>query len=245
MNLVFALYLSAIKSKSSTSFYCCIFTFHFFAMKKTRILLVDGHRIILESLSLLLSANDNLNVLGTALTAKEALQFMELHEIDMLIADCQIPDFSGIDLCLQTRQRFPPVKTIMLTMVEEKKQICNAVLAGVEGYVLKDTDSAELYYAIKTVMDGKKYFCSKVLMELAQNTENKTETYAETFPSKISSRELEVLRLIAQEFSTTEIADKLFISQPTAESHRRNLIQKLGVKGTVGLALYAVRHHII
>jgi DNA-binding NarL/FixJ family response regulator len=214
-------------------------------MKRTRILLVDDHRIILEGLSLLISANDDFEVLGTALNAKEALQFMELNEIDMVIADCQVPDFSGIDLCLQTRQRFPPVKTIMLTMVEEKSQIRNAVLAGVEGYVLKNTDSEELYYAIKTVMNGKKYFCSKVIMELAQDADIQAETTSISGLSKISSRELEVLRLIAQEFSTTEIADKLFISQPTAESHRRNLIQKLGVKGTVGLALYALRHHIV
>jgi DNA-binding NarL/FixJ family response regulator len=214
-------------------------------MKRTRILLVDDHRMILEGLSMLISANDDFEVSGTALNANEALRFMELNEIDMVIADCLMPDFSGVDLCLQTRQRFPPVKTIMLTMAEEKAQYRNAVLAGVEGYVLKTTDSEELYYAIKTVMTGKKYFCSKVIMELAQEVDIQTEITPKTSLSKISRRELEVLRLIAQEFSTIQIADKLFISQPTVESHRRNLIQKLGVKGTVGLALYALRHHII
>jgi DNA-binding NarL/FixJ family response regulator len=214
-------------------------------MNRTKVLLVDSQRIILEGISMLISANEKLHLAGTAENAVDALKLMELYEIDLVITDCQAPEFSGIDLCLQTRYHYPHIKTILLTMVEEKTHIRNAILAGVEGYVLKNASSEELYYAIQSVMNGNKYFCNNIITKLAREAKVYTEKFSDLLIPKVSSRELEVLRLIAQEFSTTEIADRLFISPPTAESHRRNLIRKLGVKGSIGLALYAVRHKII
>ena len=214
-------------------------------MEKTRILLVDDHQIVLESLSLLLSINNKIEVVGKVGTAEEALVFLELNEVDLVITDSKMPVMSGTDLCLQIRQRFPSLKVLMLTMVEEQDQIRGAVMAGVSGYLLKNTDGEELYRAIDTIMSGRKFFSDRVLLELASDNTGKNPNVAANNPIKITIRELEVLRLIAQEYSTSEIADKLFISIPTAESHRRNLIQKMGVKGTVGLVLYAVRHHIV
>ena len=210
-----------------------------------RLLLVDDHRIVLESLSLLLSVNSSLTVVGMVGSGRHALKFLGENEVDLLITDLRMPEMSGIELCLKARQMLPALKILVLTMVDDPVQIREAIAAGTNGYVLKNTDAAELFRAISMLSAGKKFFSEHVVFGLADMLEQDKGSEIPNEISKLTARELEVLHLIAQEYSTSEIATKLFISVPTAESHRRNLIQKLGVKGTVGLALYAVRNHIV
>lgn len=210
-----------------------------------KVLLVDDHQIVLDSLSMLLSTCDEVQIVGNATSGARALTILELKEADILITDQRMPGMSGTDLCLQVRRRFPKVRIMMLSMAEDAAQIKEAIKAGVMGYVLKKADAAELIRAIRIVADGKKYFSEEVILELASAAgENLDDGRPETI-SRLTSREMEVLCLIAKEFSTNEIAEKLFISVPTVETHRRNLFQKLEVKSAVGVALYAIRHNLI
>lgn len=211
----------------------------------TRLLLVDDHLIVLDSLSLLLSTNADFQVAGMVSSGKQALQFLKENEIDVLITDLKMPDMTGIELCLKARQEYPKLKILILTMVDDPVQIREAIAAGTTGYILKNTDRTELYFAISALATGKKFFSEHVVFGLADMLQQERGSQIPGEISKLTTRELEVLHLIAKEFSTSEIASKLFISIPTAESHRRNLIQKLGVKGTVGLVLYAVKNHIV
>lgn len=216
------------------------------AIKQTiRLLLVDDHKIVTESLSLLLSVNEGIDIVGVVESGKEALRFLAANDIDILISDLKMPEMSGIDLCIKVRQEFPSVKVLLLTMVDDPLLIREAITAGVNGYVLKFANGVELFKALSTLSTGRKYFSELVVQALARVANTDEGPFTIRSSGKLTIRELEVLRLIAQEYSTNEIADKLSVGLATAESHRRNLIQKLGVKGTVGLVLYAVRHHIV
>ncbi len=210
--------------------------------KSVRLLLVDDHKIVLDSLALLFSSMENIEVVGKLTKPQEVLQFIENQLVDVLISDLQMPEMSGIDLTLQLRNRFPLLKIILLTMVEDAHNIREAIRAGVNGYVLKTTGREELEKAISVVMDGKKFYSEDVISELASEEIEELIAKKPENVSQLTSREIEVLRLIVEELSSNEIAQKLFISLPTVESHRRNLMTKLKVKSSIGMVKYALRH---
>lgn len=208
----------------------------------TRILLIDDHQVILESLKLLLRTLDNIEVVGTLNDSRVVADFLKENEVDLVITDYNIPYLNGIDLTLLIKSTFPKIKVLLLTMVEDAPNIRGAIKAGVNGYILKKTGRDEIEKAIERIMSGKKYFSEAVIDELAANDDNDLNNAQPETIQHLTEREIEVLRLIAMEFSSQEIADKLFISLSTVETHRRNLFQKLNVKSAIGLAKYALKH---
>jgi DNA-binding NarL/FixJ family response regulator len=211
---------------------------------KARVLLIDDHQIVLESLSLLLSSFEGMTVVGTYIDGREAVEYYSKNGADIIITDMRMPKMSGVEICAEVRKINPQVKVLMLTMVEDAKQIREAIKIGVNGYVLKMADADELLYAIRTVLDGKRYFSDEVVVELAVGKDETITTKPGSF-AKLTLRELEILRLVGKEMSTNEIAEKLFISVPTVETHRRNLMQKIGAKSVVGMVLFAVKHELL
>jgi DNA-binding NarL/FixJ family response regulator len=210
-----------------------------------KVLLVDDHQVILDSLSLLLQGIHEIEVLATINDSTLVEPFLIQNHVDILISDFNMPKLSGVDLCLTLKTKFPYLKIILLTMVEDAPQIRDAIKAGVNGYILKKTGKEELERAILKVISGKKYFSDAIIEELA---ENHAEDYNNARPETIlqlTDRELEILKLVALELSSQEIADKLYISLSTVETHRRNLFQKLEVKSVVGLTKYAIRHGLV
>lgn len=209
-----------------------------------RILIIDDHQIVLDSLSLLLTSFDQIEVAGKFTDGKAAIEYYRKYGADLLITDMRMPSMSGVMLCKEVRKINPDALVLMLTMVEDARQIREAIKVGVNGYVLKMADADELLLAIRTVLEGRRYFSEQVVVELAvgkdEGITNKPGTFA-----KLTLRELEILRLVGKELSTIEIAGKLFISVPTVETHRRNLMQKIGAKSVVGLVLFAVKHELL
>jgi len=212
--------------------------------KKARVVLIDDHQIVLDSLSWLLASFDQIEVVGKFTDGNEALKFYQDQGADLLITDLRMPIMNGIDLCAAARKINSDAKVLMLTMIEDAKEIRAAVKVGVNGYVLKVADAAELFLAIRTVLTGKRYYSDEVVIELALEKDENITTKPGTF-AKLTLRELEILRLVGKEMSTNEIADKLFISVPTVETHRRNLMQKIGAKSVVGLVLFAVKYDLL
>ncbi|WP_025761731.1 response regulator transcription factor [Dyadobacter tibetensis] len=211
--------------------------------KKARVILIDDHQIVLDSLSVLLSSFDDIDVVSVFTNGHHALRYLEDNAVDLVITDMRMPVINGIELCASIKDKQPETRLIMLTMVEDAKQIRSAIKMGVHGYVLKMADADELIFAIRTVLEGKKYFSDEVVIELAIFQDDKLSKpggYA-----NLTIRELEILRLVAREMSTNEIAEKLFISVATVETHRRNLMQKIGAKSVVGLVLFAVKHELV
>ncbi len=212
-----------------------------------RVLITDDHQIVLDSLSLLISTIPAMEVVGTLNDSRKVLGFLDTHEIDILVTDLSMPYLSGVALTLQVRQKFPNLKILMLTVSEDADNIRQAFQAGISGYVMKKANRAELERALTTVARGEKYFSEAVMRELLSPA-SLAATSNEEIPSEpiaVTARELEIIRLIAQELSTSEIAERLFISVGTVETHRHNILRKLGVKNAIGIIKYAVKNKLV
>lgn len=210
-----------------------------------RLLIVDDHQIVLDSLRMLFDTIENISVLMTFTDSRNVLAYLENHDVDIVISDLHMPHLSGIDLTLVLRARFPSLKILLLTMAEDATHIREAIKAGINGYILKKSGREELEKAIYTLMSGRKYYSEAVIEELSFSA---TDDLNDSQPNTIlhlTSREIEVIKLIANEFSSNEIAKVLCISMPTVESHRRNLMQKLNVKSIAGVVKYAMRHGLV
>lgn len=210
-------------------------------MKSIRLLLVDDHQLILDSLQLLFASVPGVEVVGKVNDSRCVTDWLAHTEVDLLLCDLHMPYLSGIDLTLLLRKKYPTVKVLLLTMAEDAQTIREAVRAGAAGYMLKRAGRDELEKAVTALMQGKRYFGAEVMEQLAILEEPGTHDPLTT----LTEREVDVLRLIADENATHQIAEKLFISVPTVETHRRHLMQKLGVKSVVGMVKFAMKHGLV
>lgn len=212
-----------------------------------RVLIVDDHEIFLDSLSLLMATFPGVEVVDNCKNAKEAIHFIQNNEIDLLITDYKMPQMSGIELTIFLRQHHPEVKVLMLSVSEEADMIREAFQAGVWGYMMKRTGKTELQKAIQTITNGQKYFSESVVFELMRLglTANIPKEEIPNEFSQLTEREIDIIRLIADEMSSNEIAEKLFIAPKTVETHRHNIIKKLNVKNTVGIVKYAIKNGLV
>lgn len=211
----------------------------------TRVVLIDDHQMILYSLNLLFKSIENIEVVGALNDSRKLRQFLENETVDIVVSDLHMPYMSGIDLTLMIRRDFPLMKIMLLTMAEDALHIREALRAGVNGYVLKRATKEELEKAIEKLMSGKKYYSEAAIEELAASPEDDFNNARPETIEHLTTRELEILKLITMEYSTNEIAEKLFISVATVETHRGNLMKKLGVKSAIGMAKFALKHGIV
>ena len=212
-----------------------------------RIIVAEDHKIVLDSLCGLLAGMKGIEVIAKHLNGQQVLATLAIDpDIDLVISDVQMPVMGGIELTLKMRERFPNVKICLLTVADSPDAIRKAINAGADGYVFKMVDVRELETAIDLISKGSKYYCAEALAILARdpNTEFKPEV-EKLGNLAITKRELEVLKLIIQELSGTEIAEKLFIGATTVETHRKHLMQKLSAKSTVGLVKRALELRIV
>ncbi|NHM05681.1 response regulator transcription factor [Flavobacterium sp. CYK-4] len=190
-----------------------------------KIIIVDDHQMFLEGMSSVLSNEANIEVLFTENSARATLKKMKSELPDLIITDISMPDMNGIEFIKNLKNHFPEIKILVLSMYKSANHI-----DGIDGYLLKDTDKNELIEVINgIVLQGKKFLINP--------------TSEEDFVFKrsiLSQREKEIIQLIAQEFTTEEIAEKLFISKHTIESHRKNIFLKLQVKNIAGLIKKAI-----
>ncbi|MRS61618.1 response regulator [Larkinella terrae] len=216
-------------------------------MTPIRVLLTDDHEIILDSLAMLLGRIEGVEVIGTLNDSRDVVDYLRDNEADILLSDMNMPNLDGINLTLKVRQHFPHIKVLMLTVSEDADSIREAFRAGISGYVMKKAGKAELEKAIKTVARGEKYFSESVMTQLVALPVPVARAVDEAPAplAPLTDRELEIIGLVAQELSTNAIAEKLFISPGTVETHRHNILRKLGVKNSIGIIKYAVRHGLL
>ncbi len=209
-------------------------------MIKTAI--IDDHTIVLEGIKNLMKSDKHI-VFTQSFTNLKSL-YSELSDTtDVLLLDINLPDGNGIEACKVLLEKFPRLKIIALTSYEESSFVKQMMKNGAMGYLLKNTDKNELSLAIQTVHSGDRYL-PNFLKELLLN-DSLGQKNSSFFMPKLTSREQEVLMLVSKEFTTEEIADKLFISHKTVESHKSNLFQKLGVKNSAGLMRVAFEKGLI
>ena len=204
-----------------------------------RIVIADDHSLIRDGLKAMLGKDNFCEIVGEAANGHELLELLKAVKCDVVCTDISMPEMDGVEATTFITKNFPKIKVICLSMHEEVSFIKQMMDAGAAGYVFKDSPKEELQLAIKTVYGGKKYFNQK-LFDILLNVESNGKT-----ESVLSSREKEILKLIAEEYTNPEIAEKLFLSVRTVDTHRQNLIQKLNVKNTAGLVKYAIKSGLL
>ena len=209
-----------------------------------RIFIADDHKIFRDGLVSLLSREDDMIVVAQAASGKEVLEQLHTVSPDLLILDIHMPGMPGEAICKWVKEQSPQMLVLVLSMHDESTYILKMLEAGASGYLLKEAGATELLQAIRTVAKGDTYYSQHVSQTiLHQLIRGKQQRETNRIP--LTKRELEVLRLIAEEYSNQEIADKLFISVRTVDTHRTNIIDKLDVKNTAGLVRYALKHGLV
>jgi two-component system response regulator NreC len=211
-----------------------------------RVFITDDHEIYLEGLALLLSRQEGIEVIGTATSGKELLgRVQQGLPADILLLDVYLPDISEEELVQQIRATHPDLRIIYLTLLRGTRYVHKLAKYNIQGYILKNASLEELLGALRAVQDGGSYFSKDIhIGDRDEDFRNTITIEDKQIDEILSRRELEVLRLICKEYSNAEIADKLFLSVSTVETHRKNLIAKLGVNNTVGLVKFALRNNL-
>ena len=210
--------------------------------KSIKIAIVDDHQIVIDGILSLLQNNPFFEVVVSSTSALEMLQLLKLYEVDVLITDIMMPEMSGQDLAKSVRNSFPTIKIFALSM-NGQGDIVNEMIneSDIVGYVLKNIGKEELSEAICKVAAGGIYFSSPIIEEL-NNFSNRKETINSIH---ITARELDIIRLIEKEYSNKEIAQSLFISERTVETHRKNILRKTNTNNVIGIIKYAYKHKLI
>jgi two-component system response regulator NreC len=215
-------------------------------MKEIRLLIVDDHQIIIDGLKSLLEDEADFKLIGEANNGKEALDILKILDVDIVLMDIDMPIMNGIEATKQILKDFQNVRVVILSMHKEGGLIKNLIAIGAHGFLLKNTDQAQLIEAIRKVASGDKYFSPDVTMSLLNKTTTNTSTVdGIELLSQLTERETEILKLIAEGFSNKEIGEKLFISHRTVDTHRTNLMKKLDVSNIAGLIKFAIQNGIV
>jgi two-component system response regulator NreC len=211
-----------------------------------RVFITDDHEIYLEGLALLLGKQDGIEVIGTAVSGKDLLAQIQGLQTDILLLDVYLPDIGEEELLQGIRASRPELKVIYLTLLRGTRYVHKLTRHNIQGYLLKNASLEELLTAVRTVHDGGSYFSKDIhIGDREEDFRNTITIEDRQIEDILSRRELEVLKLICKEYSNAEIAEKLFLSVSTVETHRKNLIAKLGVNNTVGLVKFALRNNLI
>lgn len=216
-------------------------------MEKIRILLADDHQLFLDGLSALLGQIASVEIVAAVSDGAQLLEKLKGSEGDLVIVDLHMPVLGGLETTKMIRELYPAVKVLGLTMDNEVDSVQDMLEAGASGYILKNTGKAELETAILQVMKGEVYLSQSLSNQLAQRLLLKKKAVVEEACEldMLTEREVEILKMVALENSNTEIAEKLYISPKTVETHRKNLMKKIGVRNSLGIYKFAVKHQLI
>jgi DNA-binding NarL/FixJ family response regulator len=225
-----------------------------------KLFIADDHNIVITGIRSMLEDVEDIRVVGEASSGAEVLELVAQSVArdefpDLILMDIKMPGKTGIEATTELTERYPGIKIMALTMYDDEEYVTSMLQAGARGYVLKNTGKPELLAAIRRVAAGETYFSKEATAAVMNRYMSKPKADTAPHPGRhysitgeelpevpLTRREQEILKLIASELTNQEIADRLFISPRTVHSHRRNLMQKVGVKNTAGLVRYAIKH---
>lgn len=207
-------------------------------METIRVLIIDDHPMVIEGVKALLLQAEGIEVVGSVNDAFSAISFLKKQPVDVALLDINLPDLNGIELCKKLKDDFPIIKILAMSTFKERSYITRMIDQGASGYLLKSVSEQELTEAIKQAYTGHLYLSREVAQVLIASPAPKA------IPL-LTSREKEVLSCIAEGLTNNEIADKLFVSPLTVDSHRKNLLAKFQVKNTAALIKFAVENQLI
>jgi len=204
-----------------------------------KLYIVDDHQMLIDGLKALLEGEQTILVVGENTKPEIAINEIIDYKPDIVLTDINMPKIDGIELTKTIKKQNPTIKVIALSMYGERETINDMLTAGVSGYILKNTGKQELIKAIDTVAKGGTFYSKEVNEEL-----NRTIPFDTKAPS-LSAREIEIVELIAKEYTNAKIAETLFISERTVETHRKNIFRKTDTKSVIGLIKYCVEKRLI
>jgi two-component system nitrate/nitrite response regulator NarL len=213
-------------------------------VNKVRIYIVDDHQMMIDGIKALLMNSERFEVIGQQTNPLKAVDDIPLKRTDILITDISMKEMTGIDLARKMRVLMPDLKILALSMYSDRDTISEMLVAGIHGYVLKNTGMEELITALTRLSAGQQFFSEEVTSEMMK-------TFSVPRPEEqkdvvqLTNRELEIVKLIAEEYNNAQIGDKLFISERTVETHRKNIFRKTNTKSVAGLVRYAITHHLL
>lgn len=208
-----------------------------------RVMIVDDHEIFRKGLAMVINKAKNAKVIAEAGNGQEFLDIIEKEKVDLVFMDIEMPVMNGIEATKTALQKHPEMKIVALSMFGEEEYLQQMVDAGVKGFLLKNIGKDDLYRAMQCISEGKNYFSEELLQFFTRKYIQQPKQ--ETSDVNLTKREFEILQLIAEGLTDSEIADKLFISQRTVNGHRASLIAKTGSRNTVNLLTYAIKNGLV
>jgi DNA-binding NarL/FixJ family response regulator len=221
-------------------------------MNNVSVFIIDDHKLFVEGLCSLLADLQGFEITGFSMNPVDFLDKIDQHTADVYLVDINMPQLSGVQLTRKLKEWNPTIKILALTMYDEYEYVEKMIMAGASGYILKSASIQELTQAIRTVAEGAKFLGSDIQEVLFNKVEkSNAELYTRSYSNNIepdatlTKREIEILILISKELTTQQIAEKLFISERTVETHRKNIFSKTKAKSVIGLSRYAEKYGYI
>lgn len=214
-------------------------------MNKLNILIADDHEVIRDGIIMTLNQSNLANKLYEAENGRQALsRCREYKDIDIVLLDVNMPDMDGIEAAQKIKDQFPDIELIALSMRDDEDSVRDMLKAGVSGYVLKSAGKADIIQSIEKISLGETFYSQDLTLNLIENNSKEGASEFPEHSTELSDREIEILRLIVDEYTNQEIAEKLYISKRTVDTHRTNLLNKTDSKNTAGLVRYALRNDL-
>lgn len=211
-------------------------------MEKIKVFLISGYDALKDGVEAILNDSESIVVIGKLDFTLLAEQLVRIKKSDVVLIDVDVSEKSGTDLTKLIKRAFPKIKIVVLSMQSDFINISNMIKSGATGYLLKNVKSNELHKAINKIMHGETYIQNSITAQFINGYQR--ENHVEQV-NILSPREVEIIRLIAKEYTTADIGKMLFISEHTVETHRKNIWRKIGVRSIVGLLNFAHEHQLI
>ncbi|MFP3835121.1 response regulator [Chryseobacterium sp. SIMBA_028] len=207
--------------------------------ERINIVIVDDHPIVIEGIKMMLNSQPFINIVGAFTSGSEIISFIKSNKVDIILLDITLPDVNGTELCREIKKIGPDISVIMFSNRSERSIIMQSIQNGASGYLLKNTSIHELVICIKGALSGDIVFCNETKQIISRPSQNELQI------PRLTKREKQILQLVAQGKTSNMIAEELFLSPLTIDTHRKNLLQKFQAKNSTELVNYAIQFHMI